>query len=129
MGGNTVTTLDPYLYSISITVHPNRKPEEVLSAFDNEVKRIQDEPVSAEEIGRAIKQARALFAYQSENITSQASWLGHAEMFSNYGWFLTYLDKLSKVIPSDLQRAAQKYLREQNRVVGTYIPNGAEVQA
>jgi zinc protease len=129
VGGNTVTTLDPYLYSISITVHPNRKPEEVLSAFDNEVKRIQDEPVSAEEIGRAIKQARALFAYQSENITSQASWLGHAEMFSNYGWFLTYLDKLSKVIPSDLQRAAQKYLREQNRVVGTYIPNGAEVQA
>ncbi len=46
VGGNTVTTLDPYLYSITITVHPNRKPEEVLSAFDDEVKRIQDEPVS-----------------------------------------------------------------------------------
>jgi zinc protease len=129
VGGNSITTLDPYLYSVSITVHPNRKPEQVLSAFDAEVKRIQDEPVPAEEISRAIKQARALFAYNSENITSQASWLGHAEMFSNYDWFLTYLDKLSKVTPSDLQTAAQKYLRAQNRVVGTYIPNGAEVQA
>jgi len=72
---------------------------------------------------------RALFAYHSENITSQAAWLGHAEMFSHYEWFLTYLDKLSKVSPADIQTAAQKYLRAQNRVVGTYIPNGAEVLA
>jgi len=129
VGGNALTTLDPYLYSISITVHPDRKPEQVLSAFDAEVKRIQDEPVPAEEIARAIKQARALFAYHSENITSQAAWLGHAEMFANYDWFLTYLDKLAKVSPADIQTAAQKYLRPQNRVVGTYIPNGAEVQA
>ena len=129
VGGSAYTTLDPYLYSVSITVHPDRKPEQALSAFDAEVKRIQDEPVPAEEIQRAIKQARALFAYQSENITSQASWLGHAEMFADYDWFLAYLDKLSKVSPSDIQAAAQKYLRPQNRVVGTYIPNGAEVQA
>ena len=129
VGGNALTTMDPYLYSVSITVHPDRKPEEVLSAFDAEVKRIQDEPVAAEEISRAIKQARALFAYHSENITSQAAWLGHAEMFANYDWFLTYLDNLSKVTPVDIQKAAQKYLRTQNRVVGTYVPNGAEVQA
>jgi len=129
VGGSTLTTVDPYLYSISITVHPDCKPDLVLSAFDAEVKRIQDELVTEEEISRAIKQARALFAYQSENITSQAAWLGHAGMFASYDWFLTYLDKLSKVTPSDIQTVAQKYLRTQNRVVGTYIPNGAEVQA
>ncbi len=129
VGGSALTTIDPYLYSISITVHPDRSPEQVLAAFDAEVKRIQNEPVPAEEIGRAIKQARALFAYQNENITSQAAWLGHAEMFSNYDWFLTYLDKLSQVSPADIQATAQKYLRVQNRVVGTYIPNGAEVRA
>ena len=129
VGGTILTTVDPYLYSFSITVQPDRKPDQVLSAFDEEVKRLQDEPVPAEEISRAIKQARALFAYQSENITSQAAWLGHAEMFANYDWFLTYLEKLSKVTPVDIQTAAQKYLRSQNRVVGTYVPNGAEVQA
>jgi len=129
VGGIANTTLDPYLYSISITVHPNHKPEEVLLAFNNEVKSIQEGLVPAEEISRAIKQARALFAYHSENITSQAAWLGHAEMFSTYDWFLTYLDKLSKVTPSDIQQTAQKYLREQNRVVGYYIPNGAEGKA
>jgi zinc protease len=129
VGGSALTTIDPYLYSISITVRPDRSPEQVLAAFDAEVKRIQDEPVPAEEISRAIKQARALFAYQNENITSQAAWLGHAEMFSTYDWFLTYLDKLSEVSPADIQATAQKYLRVQNRVVGTYIPNRAEAQA
>jgi zinc protease len=101
----------------------------VLSVFDDEVKRIQDELVPVDEISRAIKQARALFAYHSENITSQAAWLGHAEMFSTYDWFLNYLEQLSQVTPSDVQKAARKYLREQNRVVGSYIPKGAEVQA
>jgi len=129
VGGSTSTTLDPYLYSITITVHPKHTPEEVLSALNNVLKSIQDEPVPAEEISRAIKQARALFAYHSENITSQAAWLGHAEMFSTYDWFLTYLDKLAKVTPADVQKVAQKYLREQNRVVGSYIPTGAEVKA
>jgi zinc protease len=129
VSGNTHTTLDPYLYSITTTVHPERRSEEVLSALDNEIHRIQDTLINVEEITRAIKQARALFAYHSENITSQAAWLGHAEMFSNYDWFLTYLEKLSGVTPSDIQNTAQKYLREQNRIVGTYIPRGAEVKA
>ena len=129
VSGNTHTTLDPFLYSITITVHPNRKSEEVLSALDDEINRTMDEIIKEEEIIRAIKQARALFAYHSENITSQAAWLGHAEMFSNYDWFLTYLDKLSRVTPADVQKIAQKYLHEQNRIVGTYIPKRAEVKA
>jgi zinc protease len=127
--GSTLTTVDPFLYGISIIVHPRHTTKEALSAFDDEVERIQDALVPVAEIERAIKQARALFAYHSENITSQASWLGFAEMFSTYDWFLAYLEKLAQVTPEDLQKAARKYLRVQNRVVGTYIPGSAEVQA
>jgi zinc protease len=126
VGGSLTTSLDPFLYSLSITVHPQRKPEAVLTAFDEQVKRLQDELVTPEEIARAIKQARALFAYGTESITNQAFWLGHAEMFASYDWFLTYLDKLTGVTPADLQAAARRYLRPQNRVVGTYQPTGRE---
>ncbi len=124
VSGGLLATIDPFLYSITITVHPERRPEDVLRVFDSEVKRIQDKRVRVDEVARAIKQARALFAYNSENITSQASWLGHAEMFAGYNWFLSYLDNLAKVTPADVQRAAQKYLRTQNRVIGTYLPKG-----
>lgn len=129
VNGSSNTTLDPYLYSFTITVRPEKKPEQVLTVLDDEIKRVQNESVTSEEISRAIKQARALFAYHSENITSQASWLGHAEMFSTYEWFTSYLDNLAKVTPAEVQAVAQKYLRKQNRVVGTYIPKGAEVKA
>jgi len=121
-----MATIDPFMDAITLTVHPGRKPEETLSALDDEIKRVQDKLVPAREIARAIKQARAIFAYGAENITNQAFWLGYAEMFSTYDWFLTFLDKLSAVTPQDIQRVAQKYLRSQNRVVGTYIPNSTE---
>lgn len=127
VGGSAITTVDPFLYTFTLTIHPQRKAEEVLAAFDDEVKRIQYEAITAEEVARAIKQARALFAYGSENITNQAFWLGHAEMFATYDWFLDYLDKLAAVTPAEVQRAAQSILRPQNRVVGTYVPTGAEV--
>jgi zinc protease len=126
LSGGAQATIDPFLYSISMTIHPDRKPEEALSALDGEIKRIQDEPVDVDEIARAIKQARAIFAYGSENITNQAFWMGYAEMFADYNWFLNYLDNLAAVTPADVQRVAQQYLLSRSRVVGTYVPNGGE---
>ena len=124
--GGAQATIDPFLYNISMTIHPQRKPEEALSALDDEIKRIQDEIVSEEEVARAIKQARAIFAYGSENITNQGFWMGYAEMFADYNWFLSYLDNLAAVTPAEVQRVAQDYLQPKSRVVGTYIPDGGE---
>ncbi len=126
VSGWSEATIDPYLYRITITNHPNRKPEEVIAALDAEIQTIQNDLVSNDEIKRAVKQARAVFAYSSENITNQAFWMGYVEMFSSYDWFTTYLDKLAMVTPQDVQRVAQKYFQPKSRVIGTYIPKGAE---
>jgi len=120
--GGAQATIDPFLYSITMTIHPKRKPEETLAALDKELDRIKQEKVTKAEITRAIKQARALFAYGSENITNQGFWMGYSEMFAEYSWFTTYLDKLSKVTVKDVQRVANEYFNTQSRVVGTYIP-------
>ena len=122
LSGGSTATIDPFLYYITLTIHPKRKPDEALAALDVELQRVQDELVSEDEVGRAIKQARANFAYGMENITNQAFWLGYSEMFADYDWFLTYLDKLASVNPQDVQRVARIYFRPQNRVVGTYLP-------
>jgi len=125
--GSAQATIDPFMYTISLTMHPQRKPEEALSALDDEIKHMQDEMVSEEEIARAIKQARAIFAYGSESITNQGFWLGYANMFADYNWFLTYLDRLSTVTPADVQRVAQQYFQPKSRVLGIYLPTGGEV--
>ncbi|MFN8388300.1 MAG: pitrilysin family protein [Anaerolineales bacterium] len=126
--GGASATIDPFLYGITMTIHPKRKPEEALAVLDKELKRTQEEKVSKEEIARAIKQARAIFAYGSENITNQAFWMGYAEMFANYEWFQTYLDKLAKVTAKDIQRVANEYFKPQSRVVGTYVPQDGKVK-
>jgi zinc protease len=129
VNGGLAATIDPYLYEITLTIHPRRTAEESLTVIDDEIHRLQDELVPLDEIKRASKQARALFAYGSENITNQAFWLGFAEMFDHYDWFLNYVHNLEQVTPQDVQRIAQAYLRPQNRVVGFYRPTGEKESA
>jgi zinc protease len=125
VGGGIQATIDPFLYVITITVNPRHKAETVLAAFDNEIHDLLNHPVSQKEVDRAIKQARALFAYGSESITNQAFWLGYSEMFADYNWFTTYLDRLSSVTPNEALAVCQKYLNTSSRVVGFYLPDNA----
>ncbi len=124
--GGLQATVDPFLFEIILTVRPEHKPAVVLAAIDAQISRLQDSPVSEEEIARAVKQAKALFTYGSENITNQAFWLGYAEMFSHYDWFTGYVDSLARVTPADIQRIAQVYLSPARRVFGLYLPTGEE---
>lgn len=120
--GGLQATVDPFLYDITMTVHPQRAVEDVIAAFDSQVDQVANTYVQEDEIQRAIKQTRALFVYSSENITNQAFWLGYSEIFATYHWFEDYLAKISAVTKEDVLRVAQKYLIPANRVVGVYLP-------
>ncbi len=122
--GGLQATIDPFLHTVTIYVRPGCSVETVLSKLEDEIKRLQDAPPSPDELARAVKQARALFAYGSESITNQAFWMGFSEMFASYDWFTGYLDNLAAVTPGDVQRMAQVYLRPQNRIHGIYLPTG-----
>lgn len=124
VSGWSEATIDPYLYRFTIVHRPDKKPEEALSVLDDEIKRIQDKPVPEAEIRRAVKQAKAVFAYGAENISHQAFWMGYTSMFSDYAWYTAYLDKLAKVTSKDVQLAAQTYFQPGRRAVGVYIPKG-----
>jgi zinc protease len=123
--GGLQATVDPYVYSILMTVRPDRDALALVNSLDDEIDRLRSTPPPAGEVGRAVKQARALFAYGSESISNLASWLGFSEMFATYEWFDACLDNLAAVTPAQVQRAAQEYLSPQNRVVGIYRPQGA----
>lgn len=124
--GGLTATVDPYLHTIMATVHPESTAEAVGKAIDEEIRQLQETPPPQEDVDRAVKQARALFAYGSESITNQAFWMGYAEIFDSYEWFLGYLDQLSEVTPEQIQRIAQTYMRSSNRVLGIYRPTGVE---
>jgi len=116
-----IPTIDPSLYHLAATVLPDHTPAEVEGVILDEIDRMRQEKISDEELAKAKRQARALFAYSSESITNQGFWLGFSEIFANHAWFLTYLDRLDAVTADDVLRVAQTYLRAQNRTVGHYV--------
>ncbi|RME84834.1 MAG: insulinase family protein [Caldilineae bacterium] len=117
-------TIDPYLLTISATVHPRSSLQEVERAILEEIERVQSEPVGEEELARAIKGARVQFVYGSETVTNQAMWLGLAELVASGEWLAGFLDSLAAVTADDIRRVAQTYLTPANRVVGWYEPEG-----
>ena len=128
VNGGVQATIDPYLYTTVITVHPKHTASECIAAVDAEIKKLQDAPPPIEELERAVKQARAIFAYGSESISNQAFWMGFAEMFDTVDWFDSYLERMAAVTPADVQRLAQTCLRKQNRTLGVYLPETTAVQ-
>jgi zinc protease len=123
VNGGVQATIDPYLYTTVVTVHPKHTASDCIAAMEAEIKRLQDAPPPHEELERAMKQARAIFAYGSESISNQAFWLGFSEMFATIDWFNGYLERLAAVTPADVQRIAQNYLKPQNRTLGVYLPS------
>jgi zinc protease len=123
VNGSLQATIDPYLYTTVITVHPKHTASECIEVMEAEIKQLKDAPPPTVELERALKQARAIFAYASESVSNQAFWLGFAEMFDTVDWFTTYLERLEAVTPEDVQRLAQTCLRQQNRTLGVYLPN------
>ncbi len=128
VNGGLQATIDPYLYTTVIMVHPKHTTSDCIAAMEAEIKQLQDSPPPIEQLERAMKQARAIFAYGSESISNQAYWMGFAEMFASVDWFTNYLDRLAAVTPEDVQRLAQICLRPQNRILGVYLPNTVSQQ-
>jgi zinc protease len=124
VAGNLPITVDPYLYTLSATVRAGRTPQQVEEVMWAVVERLVEKPVSQDELDKALKQAKAQFAYASESVTNQALWFGFAEMLGDYAWFMTFIDQLNQVTLEDVHRVASAYLTRRNSTVGWFMPDG-----
>jgi len=118
--GDLSANIDPGVYKVFATIQPEGDPWAALKIIDDQIRRITSSELSVREIERAIKQASALFAYGSDNITNQGFWMGYASSFADYQWVAEYLTRLGSVTPSQVLKVAQKYLQADQRVVGVY---------
>lgn len=122
ISGGVQATIDPYLYELLAILPPEKSTTVALKTIDREITRIQQEKVSPQELARAVKQAKALFAYGSESITNQAFWLGYASMFADHTWFETYIQRIEQVSPGQILEFAQRWLDPDHRIIGIYRP-------
>ncbi len=117
-----IPTIDPYLFSFHATLAQGVTHQELEDAIWAEIERMQEEPVAAAELEKAIKQTKAQFAYSSESVTNQAYWLGFSEMIADSDWFDAWLLNLEAVTADDVQRVAQTWFSRSQQTVGWYLP-------
>jgi predicted Zn-dependent peptidase len=84
----------------------------------NEITRLQNEPVGAEDIHAVIAQYLTTYYLGQETNAAQAGELAQYELIGG-GWrnSIDFLEKLSAVTPADIQRVSQKYMRNIRFVV------------
>jgi zinc protease len=122
VSGSLIASRDPYTYDLFATVRSDRTLEQVEAALLDELDRLANDSIAARELDKAIKQSKAQFAYAAERVTNQAYWIGQSEIVDSYGWFETYIDKLTAVTVEQVRQCAQRYLRPAHRTVGWYVP-------
>jgi zinc protease len=114
---------DPGLFYVYALVKPGQKVEAVEEALTQEIKRLQAEPPTEQELQRAKNQIEAAYIFQQDSNFRHAMLLGEAETIGA-GWRKVgqFLDRIRAVAAKDVQRVARQYLIEDARTVGTLIP-------
>jgi zinc protease len=114
---------DPGLFYFYALVSPGQKPESVEDALHQEIKRLQTDPPSEQELQRAKNQVEATHVFEQDSNFRHAMLLGQAESVGA-GWrkIDQFVEQIRAVTPKDIQRVARQYLIEDNRTVGTLIP-------
>ena len=113
----------PGLFVLDGTPTAGNDIAKVEAALRAQVKRLQDEPVSSEELQRVIAQAVAQKVYQKDSLFYQAMEIGQLESYG-LDWRLAdqELARLRAVTPEQVQAVARKYLTDDRLTVAVLKP-------
>jgi predicted Zn-dependent peptidase len=118
VGGFIDEKRGPGAFYITATLRPGKKVEEVEAAIYEEIERLKKEPVADWEIQKSKNSTRRAFINGVASSFSRAFTLAqYAVAYDDPNLINTRLDKVSAVTKEDVQRVANKYLRETNRTV------------
>ena len=103
---------------------------ELEAALRAEIKRIQDEGVTEEELKRIKTQTIAAQVYKRDSLMAQAMEIGHAEA-SGVNWrdIDKLLDKIRGVTAAEVQAVAQKYFIDDTLTVAVLDPQPIDTAA
>jgi zinc protease len=114
---------DVSLFNLSSILASGKKPETVERAMLDEIKKMQDAPVSAAELEKAKNQLITSQLRELETNNGKADALGEAAvLLKDPNRVNTDTEKLQLVTAADVQRVMQKYFTDQNRIVLYYLP-------
>lgn len=99
-------------------------PDKALAAIQEEIQRMQNEPVSAKELEKARNQMLKSLVTESLTVESKASALGSAAVLEgDVARVNTRLKRIRSVTEADIQRVAKQYLNLDQAITGRIKSN------
>ncbi|MGI8468694.1 MAG: M16 family metallopeptidase [Pyrinomonadaceae bacterium] len=110
-------------FQISATLRPGKTTADVEAAIYKEIERLRNVPISDEEL----QKAKNTLAYNFDSNLQRSLIRGidigeYAILYDDPNLVNTRLDKISAVTKEDVERVANKYLKQTNRVVVITVP-------
>jgi zinc protease len=113
---------DPSPFQAYAQLAPGVTHEQVEKALLDEVEKVKKDGVTLQEVGQVISQYRAEEAYRRDGTSGVAEALNEWVATGDWTQYVTYIDKIAKVTPADVQRVARKYLNEDQSTTGWFVP-------
>jgi zinc protease len=117
--------LGPGAWSAAAGVAPD-KVEQAVESIRTEIRRIQDEPVEAEELADSKAYRIGSLPVSLETNGALADIISDMEFYGlGLDYLQTYSERIRRITVEDVQAAARKYLSADEMVVAVAGPNGA----
>jgi predicted Zn-dependent peptidase len=117
------------LIQVESTVKEGKDPAAVEEALYEELEKLKDEPLPAEELQKVKNQAKANAFRRLSSPFSIAIQLMIYDGFGDWRYINTYAEEVDRVTAADLQRAAKQYFTKENRTVGVFLRKTSDAAA
>lgn len=104
-----LTQRDSGLFLITLIAPSDRTAAR--NAVLEEIKRVQNEGLSDEDMAHAKNLLRHQYTRQGETLSGQAGSLGFYDAIDSYQFAISYLDRIEKITNDDIKRVAALYLK------------------
>jgi zinc protease len=121
-GDYSYFSVDPYLFWFWATPLPGQTPATLEQALVEELRRLQTELVSDEELTRAKNQIEAAFVFQEDSVASRATLLARFELIGSYRLKEEFIPRLRAVTAEQIRRVARTYFSDERKNVGILLP-------
>jgi predicted Zn-dependent peptidase len=109
------------IFELETVVKDGKDPADVEKAVDEEIARIQKDPLPAEELQKVKNQFKANAYRRLSSPFFIAVQLMVYDALGDWHYINNAAEKADAVTPADVQRVAQTYLTKENRTVGVFL--------
>lgn len=123
LNGTIAPFRDPGLYEMWLSLRAGVAIDDVLSTVEQELTRLQHEPISVEELARSCNRLELSFVQSLETAAGKADQLGFYETVLGDGSQLfARAHSYKRVTPADVMRVARRYLKPTRRTRVHVLP-------